>query len=175
MSSCLTGRVKRVTGDEEGSSLVEMAMALSLLLVLVLGVIQFSYGMYAMNTVSDAAREGARWAMVRGLTSCSNTPGLSKCKATPTDIQNYVLGLGFPGLKAANMTVSTTWLSATASTPTVWVACGTTDACKARGNQVQVSVTYAFPLNLPSMDKWKIVFRPSTLNLSSSSTMVVSQ
>jgi len=152
---------------EEGSSLVETAMAMLVLLPILLGAIEFSLAFYAYHDVTDASRAAARWAAVRGALSCTNTPGLTDCGATSSEIQTYVQGLGYPGLIGSKLSVTTKWLSATASPPTSWSSC-TTGTCNAPGNQVQVKVTYAFPIAVPF---WEI----TTVNISSTAAMVIAQ
>jgi len=56
---------KRAGGDREnGAALVEMAMVLPLLLLLVLGIIEFGMVLAQMNEIRHGAREGARYAAV---------------------------------------------------------------------------------------------------------------
>lgn len=154
----------------EGSSLIELALVSAILFAVLFGVIQFAYAFYAYNFVSEVTREAARYAIVRGSTSCTNTPNLSKCNASPADIQSYVQGLGYPGLSSSNLTVTTTWCAASVN-PTsgsmTWSSCSA-GTSKAPGNAVNVAVTYAFPLNIPF---WK----KQTVNLSSTAQMVVAQ
>jgi Flp pilus assembly protein TadG len=107
---------------EEGATLVEMALCSSVLLSMVFGIIGLSMAFYAYDFVSNAAREGARWAIVRGSQSCSNTPNLTNCNAT--------------------------WFTASAAPPTTWSTC-TSGTCNIPGNGVQVKVTYAVPLGVP--------------------------
>jgi Flp pilus assembly protein TadG len=45
---------------------MELAMVLPIVLVFILGSIDFAEAMYAYGTVSEAARTGARYAMVHG-------------------------------------------------------------------------------------------------------------
>lgn len=52
------------TGRERGASLVEFAVALPLLLILVLGIIEFGFVLAQMNEIRHGAREGARYAAV---------------------------------------------------------------------------------------------------------------
>ncbi|MGA9463317.1 MAG: TadE/TadG family type IV pilus assembly protein [Terracidiphilus sp.] len=157
--------------DEQGSSLVEIAISISLLLCLLFGVIEVSLGLYTYHYVSDAAREGSRYALVRGAL-CT---GFADCGIDGTGVQNYVRGLGYPYIDAANMTVTTTWYSASWSnvgTPaqtTTWAACGTVPAgCNLPGNQVEVKVKYTFPLNIP----W---WKSTVVSMGSTSRMVISQ
>lgn len=50
--------------SERGQDLVEMALILPLLLALLLGIIEFGVAVLRYNTVSNAAREGARAGVV---------------------------------------------------------------------------------------------------------------
>lgn len=152
---------------EDGSSTVETALASLIFLAILIGTYQAMLGLYTFHFLSDVAREASRYAMVRGSTSCTNTPNLSNCNATSGQIQTFVRGLGYPGIKTGNLTVTTTWLASSGSVPATWSAC-TTGACNAPGNMVNIVATYAFPLSVP--------FAPRlTINLSSTSKMVISQ
>jgi Flp pilus assembly protein TadG len=143
----------------EGSAVVEMAVVCSLLFAMLFGVIELSLALYTYNYVSDAAREGTRYAIVRG-SSCSV---LTNCNVTAAQIQTYVQNLGYPGVNAANTTVTTTWLSPSTA-PVTWTVCGS--PCEAPGNAVQVKVTYSFKLNIPFVPR-------KTLSLNSTSMMVI--
>lgn len=150
-----------------------MAASSSILFAMFFGVFELAFASYAYHYVSEAAREGARYAIVRGSTSCINTPNLTNCNAGATTIGNYVKGLGFFGINStARMTVTTTWLTATATSSssgsaTTWASCSS-GTCNAPGNMVNVVVTYAFPLTIP--------FVPNkTINVTSTSQMVVQQ
>lgn len=153
-----------ISGDE-GATLVETALAFIILLTFLFGIIQFSLSLYTFNYVSDAAREATRWAMVRG-NQCSK---LDHCGASQTDIQTYVRGLGYPGIDPSKLTATAVWYTPSASTPTTWSTCTPTSTapCNIAGNQLRVTVKYAFPLNIP-------FWRASTLNLQSTSAIPVS-
>ena len=149
---------------------MELAMISPILFAMLFGVVQIAWAFYAYNFVSEAAREAARFAIVRGSTSCTNTPNLTYCNATGTQIQSYVRGLGYAGLNYNNLTATTTWCAATpdpTSGSMTWPSCSSS-AGNSPGNAVNVVVTYAFPLNIPF---WK----NQTLNLSSTARMVVAQ
>jgi Flp pilus assembly protein TadG len=152
---------------EEGDSLVETALASTLFLAMLIGVFQMSLAFYTFHYVSDAAREGSRYAVVRGSTSCTNTPHLTNCNVTATQIQAYVRGIAYPGITATRLTIATTWLTASSTQPTTWSSCST-GTCNAPGNLVKIVATYAFPLSVP--------FVPSlSFSLTSTSKMVISQ
>ena len=142
--------------SEDGSTLVEMALTMIILLMILFGLIEMCLALYTYHFVSDAAREGSRFAIVRG--SACELPGY-ECNATATQIQTYVQGLGFPGINPSNMTVTTTWSAYPG---------GAVCACNDPGDLVTVNVSYKFPLAIPFVPA-------STLAMSSTSSMVISQ
>jgi Flp pilus assembly protein TadG len=145
------------TRNERGSYVLEMAFSLTILLALVFGVFEISEALYTYHILSDAAREGTRYAIVRGSACSVITP----CPATAANIQSYLQGLGLPGINPNLMTVTTTWPSrGSACTPS-------TNPCNNPGNLVQVTVTYRFPLSIPFVTA-------STVTMSSTSEMVIS-
>lgn len=175
MPASIAARIRRRRGmmGDEGATLVETAISISIILMLIFGVFDMSLCFYTYHYVSDAAREGSRWAMVRGSLSCTQTPNLSDCGASTDQVAAFVKGLSYPGIDSADyMKVNTTWLCAgtlTGATGQSWSTgnCGTTGQ-NAPGNQVQVQVTYNFPLSVPFA-----ILR--TLRVTSTSSMVISQ
>jgi Flp pilus assembly protein TadG len=156
--------------DEEGSSLVETALACSILMAMLVGIFDLSLAAYTAHSLSETAREATRYAIVRG----ANCVNLSGCKASNTEIQAYVRSIKYPGIRAAQLTTTTTWYNVsmdTTKTPNTAVVakCGTSpNGCNMPGNQVQVLVSYPFSFNIP-------FFGTRTLTLTSSSAMVISQ
>ena len=55
----------RRTRDDKGQDLVEYAIVFILLFTLILGIIEFGIIIFTQSTLSNVAREGARWAVVR--------------------------------------------------------------------------------------------------------------
>lgn len=154
----------RKAGNEEGASLVEFAISAAILLSLTLGVMGFSLVAYSYFYVADAARQGTRYAMVRGNTQTGDctTPGPANCIAQTADIQTYVQNGALPGINGSNLTVTSTWLSRTGA------SCGTTDSCKPPGNQVRVTVSYSYALALGYLPH-------QTFTMSSSSQEVIAR
>jgi Flp pilus assembly protein TadG len=151
----------RKSCSEHGAGLVEMALSIAVLLSLVLGIMELSLALYSFHFISEAARDGARYAIVRG-SSCPAI--LSGCPAAGAgvDVQTYLRNQGFPTINPGSMAVTTTWPTTGSScTPSV-------SPCDNPGNLVKVVVVYQFPLSIP--------FVPTrTLNMSSTSEMVISQ
>jgi len=140
------GTLRRRLHDEEGQSIVEMAMSLFILLTFMFGVFEAGFAIYSYHFISEAAREGTRYAIVRGSSAgpaCS-APGPPICSAQTADIQTYVQYLGFPGINPGRMTVTPTW-SAYANGS----SCPTTGACNSPGNLITIKVQYSFPLTVP--------------------------
>ena len=172
MNTAYLRRVRELFAEEEGVTIVEMAISASALLAMVIGCFQLGLGIYTFQLVADAAREGSRFAMVRGSTCSANvtqaycSPSAGNASgATNADVQGYINTLHYPG--NSNLAASTSWLTASGSTPATWSSCATAP-CNTPGNVVKVTVTYAYPLNIP--------FVPNrTINFSSTSAEVISQ
>jgi len=157
---------------EDGASLVETAISCLILIPVLFGIIQLSFALYCYTYAANAARMGARWAMVRGA-GCTGNFNAAYCSpvdasgtgATANDIAQYVKGLGFPF--SGNVTTSVKWCTYSGSTPATWTACSTTQN-NSLGNQVQVKVSYAYPLIIP--------FLPSnTASIGSVASMTIVQ
>ncbi|MGI6379396.1 MAG: TadE/TadG family type IV pilus assembly protein [Anaerolineae bacterium] len=59
------GRSTYARRKERGQELVEFALILPLLLLLLVGIFEFGYVVFAQNTLSNAVREGARYGAVK--------------------------------------------------------------------------------------------------------------
>jgi hypothetical protein len=60
--------------SENGQSMAEFAVILGVLMLLILGIVDLSRGVYARNIVAMAAREGARY----GVTHPADTTGITE-------------------------------------------------------------------------------------------------
>jgi Flp pilus assembly protein TadG len=144
--------------DEQGSSIVEFAVGSILLLTILFGIMSMCFAFYSYNVVSESAREAARYAIVRG-SACNS---FADCKVTSTQLKTYAQNLGFPGINPGNLNATATWAAYPGG------VCQPSASCNNPGNQVTVTVTYNFPLNIP--------FVPSrTLAMSNTAAMVISQ
>ena len=137
-----------LVGTESGSGLVEYSVVFIVFMTMLLGIADFSRALYAYHFVSNAAREGARYAMVRGCTPVVAT--VCPAAATNSDIQTYLRNVP-TGIDSSQLTTTTTW----------------TPDHKA-GSTVQVEVDYPFNFFSPLVST-------STLNLKSTSEMIISQ
>jgi Flp pilus assembly protein TadG len=133
--------------NQQGSAVIEFAIAFTLLFTFLFTIVDLSRALYAYHFIADAAREGTRYAMVRGATCTSFT---TACPASATDISNYLQSVP-AGINPQSMTVSTTW-----------------NPNNSPGSIVQVKVQYSFQPILPLVPK-------GTLVMASSSQVVISQ
>jgi Flp pilus assembly protein TadG len=101
--------------DERGSTMVEFSIVAFLFVLLLLGIGEFGIATWAKNSVADAAREGTRWAMVRGQKSGQVTDAAG--------VQAYVQSRS----SLSPITVTTVWAPD-----------------KEAGSTVAVTVSYAY-------------------------------
>lgn len=119
-----------LAGCERGSTLIEMAVTLPVLFTLLFCFMAMCLAFYSRDMISEAARDGTRYAMLHGA-SCPNST-TPTCEATATQVNSYVTGLGWPNLGGGTMTVATTYPSGN----------------EAVGSLVQVKVTYVFAIKM---------------------------
>jgi Flp pilus assembly protein TadG len=149
----LSARSRRIgnrAGSRCGQSLVEFALTLPVLFAFVFCLMEVSLAFYNYDVISESAREGTRYAMVRG-SSCP-TSANPTCEATISQVNTYVSGLGWPIIGGGAITPVTSYPSGNENV----------------GSPVKVTVTYTFPVNLPFMPR-------NSITMSSSSQMVIIQ
>ncbi len=94
------GGVRRFAGDTTGASAVEFAIVVPILIALSFGAIDGGRAMLTFNSVERLARDGARYASVRG----SESPG----PTTRDKVTNYLKGRA-TGLDNSKLGVNITW------------------------------------------------------------------
>jgi len=148
-------RTVRQRNGEEGSALVEFALSVLIMLTVVFGIVDVGRALFAYDWVSNAARLGTRFAIVRGV-QCSGLSG--GCPALESDVRTYVDSTAI-GLNPSDVTVKAhcyvgqTYASLLPCPPGTWV---------------NVQVQYSFSFISPLIPK-------RTWLMSSSSQMVVSR
>jgi Flp pilus assembly protein TadG len=85
---------------------VEVALVYPLLLTMIIGVVILGVVLFCYQQVAMLAREGARYASVRGTQYAADNTG--RTAATSGDIQTYVRGKA-AGLDTGSLRVTTTW------------------------------------------------------------------
>jgi Flp pilus assembly protein TadG len=121
---------RRKVRDERGSTIVEFSIVCFLLLLVLFSVFEFSRMVLVANSVANAARAGARYAITHGRDRTgSGFTGPSGPSANPAQVLKIVQNFaGTAPLNQANLTV-------TVSYP---------DASNKAGSRVDVKVVYAY-------------------------------
>lgn len=157
---------------DDGSALVETAFASMIVLAMLFGMFEAFFALYGYHYVSYAAREGARYAAVRGYYCSADSTTMPNCPANQTNLTSYVQGLDYPGIVASDITVTPTWYYTNVLAPTfppVYTSCGqTATGCNDAGMLVQVEVSYKIPVPIPFINTL-------TFNMSSTSSMTITQ
>jgi Flp pilus assembly protein TadG len=125
-------RLRTVGREDRGSQVVEFALILPVLLLIVLGIINFGYLFGQKLALNQAVREGARMAVVP-------TSGNPAPPDTDTEVASFVRA-ATGGLLVASNVVVTVQKEAATPTPAAQ-GCATTGV--GVGDQLRVSASYA--------------------------------
>jgi len=161
---------------ERGQTLVEFALILPIFILLLVSIFDLGRVVWANDTLSNAAREAARFAIVHGgaqSTACPVGPPGSKTNIPPASTDCpfpspskqsiYDVATGWASSAGTNVTVTACYWSITPCTGNTDEANATND----RGMNVTVTVSSNVGLTAPAL----IGF--GSISLSSSSTMLV--
>jgi Flp pilus assembly protein TadG len=136
------GKVRPSQDPERGQTLVEFALVVMIFLVVLFGILEFSRALWTYNTIVQATRAGARFAVVE-IPSVTNNA-----------VKNYVVyhnsaGTGapvVPGLSTSSVTVTYTRIDPNTGNPVE----ATTLQDKYNSAYVQVGITgYTFNFIVP--------------------------
>lgn len=130
--------------SEAGQSLLEFSLTFSILISFVFVFVELCLAFYSFGMISESAREGSRYAMVRGSTCV--TGGNASCLASASQINAYVSGLGFPNIGGGTINVVTTF----------------PDGNQNPGSRVNVHVSYQFPITLPFVPSQAVAIASSS-------------
>jgi Flp pilus assembly protein TadG len=152
------GRNAGLTVGEDGQTLIEMAITLPIMFALIFCFMELCLVFYTYDMISESAREGAQYAMLRSTDCVTNNAGVSvPCTATSTQVNTYVSHLGWPNIAGGTITPATTYVQVSPNA-----------AGNIPGNYVNVAVTYVFPIKMPLVPK-------NSITLTSSSQMYIIQ
>ncbi|HUE46474.1 MAG TPA: TadE family protein [Aestuariivirgaceae bacterium] len=87
--------------DQRGSPAVEFAMIAPVLILLILGIVQFGFVFYTYNEMMNGAREGAR----RLAVGASDTSAIERSKATMALVRPYEFEPDSTSPDAVTMTI----------------------------------------------------------------------
>jgi Flp pilus assembly protein TadG len=136
--------------SQRGASLPETAIVIGALLAFLFGIVDMARAVYTYSEVAELAREGARWAIVRG----SQCKVIDNCNAGQSAIQTYLQGRSLGLTTASSIQVTAAWPGASCSPK------------NAPGCPVAITVTYPFSFMTGIL--------PAGFNMSSTSQMVIS-
>jgi len=129
--------------DECGQSLVELAISLTLILVLLAGAVDFSIAYFSYSAMQDAAQEGALYGSINPTDEAGIITRVRRASTTPVDLSNEDLVdvvVTLPG-----------------------------EACE--GNEIKVNVIYDYPISMPFIGTY-IGSQQITLNASVTDTIL---
>jgi Flp pilus assembly protein TadG len=138
-------RAGSLAAGEDGGSMVESALVFPILLTLLFCFMETCLAFYSYEMISEAAREGTRYAMVHGA-SCPNATSPT-CEATATQVNTYVSNLGLVNAAGGTMTVNTTY----------------PNGAEAVGDTVQVTVSYVLPIRMPYVPTASLKFSSTSV------------
>jgi Flp pilus assembly protein TadG len=149
----------RVFRDEDGSALLETTLTLSIVLLVIFGIMEFSRVLYADLFITYAAHSATRYAMVRGSswspTHCSILI-TANCTAAASDVSSFVNSIAPMGINtSSNLAISSTWPGTSASGGT----CAAGGATASPGCVVHVQITYNFQFALPFISSGPLLLR----------------
>jgi hypothetical protein len=138
----LTDALARRLRDDVGGAAVEFALVLPLLLVVTMGVIEFGRAFNHSHVITDAAREGARRAVVRD--------GANKQLTVPAVIQNRLSAAGLTWSGTPTHTASCAGWSPPANPPANAVSVYGCGWGGGMGTEARVAIFTPYPFNLLS-------------------------
>jgi Flp pilus assembly protein TadG len=144
--------LRRRSRSDHGQGLVEFAIVLPVFLLIVFGAIDLGRVIWATDDITNAAREGARYASVHGgsfLTSCPTGPGLTQTLQPSCPAWS-------PDTKEPTRVATRGYFVAAGGSTTVQVCYYTTTSCSgdsdqsgatnSRGTYVTVTVQATVPI-----------------------------
>src|SRR5436190_24118651 len=104
--------MNRKGGGGQGQALAEFALVFPVFLLLALILVDFARGIFIYSVISDASREGARYAIVHGTLADSDNPPSSGPGTADPDGSSYVVPAAEEfifGLDKSAFTVGVCW------------------------------------------------------------------
>ena len=117
------------SGSRSGQTMIEFMLSAALLLALVFGIMEMALVVFTYNTMSNAAREAARYAIAAG----PNSPK----PASTSQIQAFAMNCA-PSLKLSASDVSVNWI---------------TDPNLSSRQDAQITVSHTYPVSVPFLPK----------------------
>ena len=108
----------RILHNKKGQALIETALSIFILFLLVFGIIEFGRAMFVKNMLNNAARAGARTAVVTPPTGSGNPPkwGASDISTITNSVNNAVYYIKAPEQVNVTILIGTPPTTVTANT-----------------------------------------------------------
>lgn len=113
----------RLQRNERGQSLVELAISLTVIMILLAGAVDFSMAYFSFSAMQDAAQEGALYGSINPTDTAGITTRVRNASSNPVDLSDSSL-------------VTVNVVTNPVSNP-----------CE--GDEVTVSVIYDYPISMP--------------------------
>lgn len=113
---------------ERGQSLVELALSLTVILLLLAGAVDFSVAYFSFSAMQDAAQEGALYGSTNPGDKDAIISRVRNASTKPVDLSNVDL-VGVDVSLSGDTCVD--------------------EHCACQGNEVHVDVTYDYPISMP--------------------------
>jgi Flp pilus assembly protein TadG len=148
----------KIRTDESGQSLVEMAFIVPVLVLLLIGIVNFGWFAYSYIELTNAANAGVHYA-AQSVTNASNTSGIQAAMSSD----------------AGDLTAihPSTTLTCSCSDGTIGTSCTKYFGCLAAGDYLTDSVTVTAQTTVSPVVKFPGI--PNSVTMRSSATMVVTQ
>jgi hypothetical protein len=144
---------------DDGQGLAEFAIVLPVFLIVVFGMIDVGRVIWATDDITNAAREGARYASLHGGTWCSASGSTTVCCPTGPNLTSTPApgcATYSPDSKEPTRIATRAYFVAAGRSSTVWVCYYTTSVCSgntdqtgatnSRGTYVKVTVQSTVPI-----------------------------
>lgn len=151
--------VRSLGQARRGQALVEFALAVGVFLLVIAGVIQFGLILWSQNTVTQVARDTARWAVTQPTSPCDTAANRSALAATAGTLAERLSLLGYrPGLwtNASGLaSVAADGVGADWTAPSTPPGLFAPPPCPPTDNQtawlVRVRVSHVIPIFFPGL------------------------
>jgi Flp pilus assembly protein TadG len=115
--SAAAGRLRRPRGARQGQALVEFALVLPILILIVLGIMQFGLLFWSQITLTQVARDAGRWAATQPACAQGTGSGQADVIGEAHLIAAESQLFGYEGASDPDLTITPDWSTGTPCPP----------------------------------------------------------
>ncbi len=134
------------TRRERGQSLVELAISLTVMLLLLSGAVTFGMALFSYVAMRDAAQEGA---LFGSFNPCTDPTGAACTDSTSLNVAAIQTRVREASNSPLNLNLTTITVQLTATGPTAPRPCEALETGNSTPNAVQVTIDYDYPIIMP--------------------------